>query len=181
MDRWPTMEPRSALVVLVREAEKFVAPFRAAHDPAAAAGMPAHVTVLFPFVSPSRVDDTILNRLRACFQVHQPFGFVLDRIKQLPGVICLAPEPDDPFRSLTLAVWAAFPECPPYEGKHADIVPHLTVGWSTDGQVLESMTLEFAAVARRCLPITARASEVTLMDNRHGPWTIAQTFALGRS
>jgi hypothetical protein len=143
--------------------------------------MPAHVTVLFPFVSPAQVDDTNLNRLRACFHAHQPFDFVLDRVKQLPGVICLAPEPDDPFRSLTLAVWAAFPECPPYDGKHPDIVPHLTVGCATDEQVLTSITRDLATVAERFLPIPASATEVTLMDSRHGHWAIAATFALGGS
>ncbi len=28
----------------------------------------------------------------------------------------LAPEPDEPFRDLTAAVWRAFPEQPPYGG-----------------------------------------------------------------
>lgn len=175
------MEPRSALVVLVPEAENLVARFRAAHDPVAAAGIPAHVTVLFPFVSPAQIDDRVLNRLRACLRAHQPFDFVLDRIKQLPGVIGLAPEPDDPFRSLTSAVWAAFPECPPYEGKHSDIVPHLTIGSATNERVLESITQDLAAMAERFLPIPVRATKVALMDNGQGPWAITMTFDLGRS
>lgn len=181
MDRWPMPEPQSALVVLTPEAEKLVAQFRASHDPAAAAGVPAHITVLFPFVSPARIGNTALNRLRALFCAHQPFDFRLIGIKQFPGVIYLAPVPADPFRSLTLAVWAAFPECPPYEGKHVDIVPHLTVGSATDEQVLAGMTQDLAAAAERVLPILVRATEVTLMDNRHGPWAVVTTFALGGS
>lgn len=39
----------------------------------------------------------------------------------------LAPEPE-PIRSLTAAVWHAFPDQPPYEGRFDDIVPHLTIG-----------------------------------------------------
>lgn len=104
-------EPQSALVVLVPEAEELVAPFRAAYDAAAAAGMPAHVTILFPFASPA---------------------------------------------------W------------------HLTVGSVTNEHVLERFTQEFAAAAERYLPLSGRATEIALMDNKHGSWTIVTTFSLGR-
>lgn len=117
MNRWPTPEPQSALVVLVPDAEKPVAPFRTTHDPAAAAGVPAHVTVLFPFVSPVQTDDSTLDCLRARFRVHRPFHFRLIGIKQFPGVIDLVPEPNASLRALTLVVWAAFPDCPPYARK----------------------------------------------------------------
>ena len=43
-------------------------------------------------------------------------------------VLWLAPDPAEPFRALTASVAAAFPEHPPYEGAHDDVVPHLTVG-----------------------------------------------------
>lgn len=39
----------SALVVLVPEAEALVKSFRDRHDPSAAAGVPAHITLLYPF------------------------------------------------------------------------------------------------------------------------------------
>jgi hypothetical protein len=39
----------SALVVLVPEAEAATKPFRDQYDPAAAAGVPAHITLLYPF------------------------------------------------------------------------------------------------------------------------------------
>jgi hypothetical protein len=42
----------SALVVLVPEAEVLVKPFRDRFDPLAAAGVPAHITLLYPFKHP---------------------------------------------------------------------------------------------------------------------------------
>jgi hypothetical protein len=39
----------SALVVLVPEAEAATKPFRDQYDPAAAARVPAHITLLYPF------------------------------------------------------------------------------------------------------------------------------------
>ena len=43
----------TALIVEVSEAEEAVHEWRARHDSVAARGVPAHVTVLFPFVAPS--------------------------------------------------------------------------------------------------------------------------------
>ncbi|HYN34704.1 MAG TPA: hypothetical protein VES40_18925 [Ilumatobacteraceae bacterium] len=44
---------RSALVVLVAEAETLISAHRLRHDPVAARGVPAHVTVLHPFAPSS--------------------------------------------------------------------------------------------------------------------------------
>jgi hypothetical protein len=46
---------QSAVLVPVPEAERAVSRHRARLDAAAALGVPAHVTVLFPFVPPSEI------------------------------------------------------------------------------------------------------------------------------
>ena len=43
-------------------------------------------------------------------------------------VLWLAPEPGQPFRALTTALHAAFPQYLPFGGIHPDVVPHLTIG-----------------------------------------------------
>jgi hypothetical protein len=53
------MEPaaqESALVVLVPAAEALVGVFRALYDPAVRVGVPAHITVLYPFVPTDKID-----------------------------------------------------------------------------------------------------------------------------
>jgi 2'-5' RNA ligase len=179
VNRWPKPEPQSALVILVPAAEELVARFRATHDPAAAAGVPAHITTLFPFRTPAQIDVTTIERLQACFCVYAPFDFELVGVKSFPGSIYLAPKPDDLMKTLTLAVWKAFPEHPPYEGKHSDIIPHLTVAQEAEEQVLRRIGSELGVVAERFLPLPARATEVALMDNSSGPWRVVTTFTLG--
>jgi 2'-5' RNA ligase len=94
----------SVLVALVPEAEALVKPFRDRYDPSAAAGMPAHVTLLYPFKLPDELDDALLANLRHCFARFAPFRFALTSISRFPvEVLYLAPEPDEPFRRLTLA------------------------------------------------------------------------------
>lgn len=157
-----------------------MAGFRAAYDPAAAAGVPAHITTLFPFRPPMQTDVMTIERLKACFRAYEPFEFELVGIKRFPGLLYLAPAPDDPLKTLTRAVWEAFPEYPPYDGKHPDIVPHLTVAQEADEQVLGRIGIDFGVVAARFLPLPVKATEVALMDNSSGPWKVVTTFTLGR-
>ena len=63
----------SAVLALIPAAESVVGPYRMRLDPTARAGVPAHVTVLYPFVPPSSItDDTVaeavgtLLRFRQC-------------------------------------------------------------------------------------------------------------------
>ena len=178
MSQWPTPRAQSALVVLVPEAEVLVARFRAAHDPVAAAGVPAHITILFPFQPPAQAEDAAIDRLKTCFSSHAPFAFKLASIERFPGMLYLAPAPDDPFRALTLRVWEAFPQYPPYEGRHPDIIPHLTVAAGLDDWTLAHVAEDLAVVAAPLLPIPAMASEVALMNNSSGPWKVVMTFPL---
>jgi hypothetical protein len=69
----------SALVFLVPEAEALVGRFRDRHDPAAAAGMPAHITLLYPFKSPDAIDAAVERALRQCFAPFAPFPSSLRR------------------------------------------------------------------------------------------------------
>ena len=52
--------PQSAFVVPVPEAEPWVKDLRERYDPIAAVGMPAHITVLFPFIPPDLLTDNDL-------------------------------------------------------------------------------------------------------------------------
>ncbi len=170
---------KSALVVLVPEAEDLVKPFRDEHDPPAAMGMPAHVTLLYPFIAPNEISLSVLDNLRQCFKRFVPFSFSFAELRRFPGVFYLAPEPDEPFRELTFAIWRRYPETPPYGGRHSDIVPHLCVAQLADEQHLDAVAEEFMRASTGKLPIHASADEVALMDNSSGRWQVHSTLRLG--
>jgi hypothetical protein len=170
----------TALIVLVPEADALVKPFRDQYDPSAAFGMPAHITLLYPFKPPNEIDEVTLNNLRRCFARFAPIQFSLSAIRRFPvEVLYLAPEPDEPFRQLTLAIWDQYPETPPYGGKWPAIVPHLSVAYLADEQKLSGITNDFVQASQRKLPIRATASEVALMDNPSGRWQIRAKLSLG--
>jgi len=143
--------------------------------------MPAHITLLSPFKPLDEVDERVLRDLRQCFARFAPIRFALGSILRFPTeVLYLAPEPDEPFRQLTLAIWDRFPETPPYGGKWPDIVPHLSVAWLLDERQLDRVTDDFIEAARGKLPIQAIAFEVAWMGNSSGRWLVHATFALGQ-
>jgi 2'-5' RNA ligase len=153
------------LVIAVPEAEPHVAALRLVHDSSAALGVPAHVTILFPFAPPESVDEEALAGLVAS---HSAFAFELASVEHFgEDVTYLAPVPADPFSVLTRAVAARWPDYPPYEGVHDEVVPHLTVG---------EARLELAPP----LPISCEAREVLLLEEEPGGhWRLRRRFPLG--
>ncbi len=173
---FPTALAQSAVVIPVPEAEGVVSGHRGRLDRAAALGVPAHVTVIFPFVAPAEMNAGVVAALAAAagavgaFECEFPatgwFG---------QDVLWLAPRPAGPFRALTHAVMAAFPGCLPYGGVHSDVVPHLTIGDRPAGSVAALRAAE--ADVLRSLPIRAHISRVWLMTGNAAPgsWqTIAE-------
>lgn len=168
------MSRRTGLLVPVPAAEPLVHAHRERWDPPAACGVPAHVTVLYPFVPPDEIDKAVLRSVTEALQPYAPFDFTLARVGRFEDVLYLAPEPADPFLALTDAVATRFPAHPPYAGRFAEVVPHLTVADSSNG-LPASLAAELAAG----LPITARAAEVWLMEEaRDDTWSTRAVFPL---
>ena len=161
------MQPtESAVVVRIPEAEPLVGRFRADLDVAAGLGVPAHVTVLAPFVAPNLVGDEMIGALAEAIASVRSFDVTFARVAWFDrSVLWLAPEPAEPFQALTDAVWRRFPDCPPYRGEHQDLVPHLTVGIDQPPDALESA----ARAIEPGLPVTATVSAAVLMRGSREP------------
>lgn len=169
----------SVLAIPVPEAEPLVGPFRREYDSSAAEGMPAHITINYPFLPGEIINDAVIRTLTRLFSEHRSFEFSLTTINRFPGVIYLEPTPDRPFRDLIEAVVGKFPQSPPYEGKFDDTPPHLTVALSDSREELEVIDSRFADACARSLPIKSRTREVWLFDNANRLWVRRNTFSLG--
>jgi 2'-5' RNA ligase len=163
---------RTALVVPVGWAEGVVEPWRRRYDDSAAAGMPAHVTVVYPFLRAREVDRSVDLALEETIRGIASFRFRLAGVGTFPGVVFLRPEPAEPFVELTRAIWERWPECPPYGGAHDEIVPHLTVATRPPSDAIAELEQQ--------LPLEGPADEVWLMEpDRRGRWVRRRSFALG--
>jgi 2'-5' RNA ligase len=165
------------LIVEVPEAEPAVLQFRERLDASAMFGVPAHITVLFPFMPPHAIDAAVLAELEQLFAGAHRFSVRLDHTDWFGDeVLWLAPQDPAPFRALTKRVHAAFPAFPPFEGQFDDVVPHLTVG---DRQPLSDLRAAEAAVQAH-LPVQARVTAVTLITKpaAGGRWSRTASFSL---
>ncbi|MFI6874894.1 2'-5' RNA ligase family protein [Streptomyces sp. NPDC050400] len=166
---------RSGLIVRVPEAEPAVRAWRDRLDPSARAGVPAHVTVLFPFLDASRIDQGVCAAIKEVLGGHRAFEARFDHCGRFPGVLYLAPEPDSHFRRLTEAIVERWPENPPFGGQIDDVVPHLTVAQGQDETVLEKAEADVLI----SLPIVAHVSAVELLVHDGTRWRQRASFPLG--
>lgn len=139
---------------------------RRQYDDSAALGVPAHLTILFPFLDPAAIDEAAIEDVLA---THEPFEFELISIETFEGGgTYLAPTRPERFVALTESVWERWPDHPPYGGTFEAIVPHLTLS-------------EAPLDCQLDLPIAARADAVTLIEEQaDGRWRSRRRFALGR-
>ena len=172
---------RSALVIAVPEAGRVVETWRERTcNDKPSIGIPAHVTLLFPFADPRDLDGE-LPRLERLFSGYGPFRFTLTELRRFPNVLYLAPTPATPFIALIAAVLVAYPDHPPYGGavpRHS-IVPHVTVA-SGDAAVLA----EAEAEVLTCLPIASHARDVVVLEEVEpdwGQWRTRARLPLGKA
>jgi 2'-5' RNA ligase len=141
------------------------------------AGVPPHVTILFPFVPPSAIDDGTVARLEVLVAHTKTFDVRFVSTGRFPGVLFLEPEPAEPFLALTQRIGGQFPEFPPYGGAFATPHAHLTVAQGEDA-VLDEAEREILPQ----LPLRARVREALLLvevEPGHGRWEIGVHLPLG--
>lgn len=169
----------SGIIVCVPEAEPVVGPLRERYDASARLGVPAHITLLYPFMPPDRIDASALERLRTAVSGAGEFNFSLATLGRFPTTVYLEPRPAAPFIALTERLVAEFPEYPPFAGEHPTVIPHLTVahGIAADPGSVEG---ELAAVLAAHGPIRATCSSIVLMENSGGRWVHMHVIPLTR-
>jgi len=167
-------------LVPVPAAERLVRAARLEHDPVAAAGVPAHITLVVPWVEPNRLasDVTILPALAETLADVKCFDFELTGIgwfdKFGKKVLWLSPEPAEPFCELTALLAERF-DTPPWAGKFTELIPHLTIGHAEADGPLEPV----AEVLRPGLPVHCRAEEVWAMVGDGYHWSVHAKVPLG--
>jgi len=170
-------EGESALLIPVPEAEELVGEWRSLYDPSSAAGVPAHITLLYPFIPRTEITADTIEELRAHFAATRAFSYRFPKLARFPGVVYLAPTPDRPIRRMIGQLAELYPEYPPYSGRFDDIVPHLTIADRRERLDLVLMNRVEGGIGRG-LPLEARATEVWLMTNRRKRWTKKARFPL---
>jgi 2'-5' RNA ligase len=172
---------QSALVVVVPEAEALVGGLRSRFDPSALVGVPAHISLLFPFAPRERLTADVLNRLRGAIGQFVRFEFTLARIDRFPETTYLVPEPGGPFAEMSAALALEFPDYPPYGGRFSEVIPHLTVA-DQNAEFAAVAAFELVEMLKRSGGVRSTCDTVTLLENSIGGcWRTYDSFPLKRS
>lgn len=154
------------MLVPVPAADSVVGRWRFEHDPVAAAGVPAHVTLVVPWLPPDQITEDDLEKLDDELSGVRAFDFSLARVDWFGRrVLWVAPEPAEPFRQLTARLAARF-GTPPWEDEFDEVVPHLTVAHAGEGVELVPIAADVATK----LPLLCRAEEVWVMVGEGARW-----------
>jgi 2'-5' RNA ligase len=165
---------RSAVVIPVR-LPTGLERIRRANAADAVLGVPAHLTLLYPFVPAERLVVQDRTRLEKAMAASPAFGYELWSIDRWPDTLYVAPRPKGPFEDLAARLAADWPDWPLYGGGHA-FEPHVTIAEPGIGAVEELAR----AVGRESLPARRRATQASLIVERsNGRWTSLWRFPLG--
>ena len=172
----------TVIIVPVPEAESAVDLLRRAHTSDGAEGMPAHVTLLYPFTDDSQLVAGRIAEVRRVLEPFAAFEFVLSEVRRFDNLpsesyVWLAPTPSSPFVAMVDELTRAFPEHPPFGGAFTTVVPHLTIAASTDEDLLSRVTNQIAD----SLPIKARAERACVMQRVGGVWRLRAEVLLSSS
>ena len=144
----------------------------------AADGVPAHLTLLHPFIEPDALDLAVRRRLADIARRHAPFAYRQVRMAEWPDAVYVAVDPTEPFKRLHRDLQAEFPEWPIYGGTTAafEFEPHITVA----DRVGKAEPDVRAARGWRALPRQARANAIEVIAT--GPdrrWGLVWRIRLG--
>ena len=143
----------------------------------AADGVPGHVTLLYPFVAPDRLDRRVRAAIAIVARHHAAFDYELAGPARWPDTIYASVEPAGPFLAIHRELADAFPDYPIY-GRPApfELVPHVTVA---EGDVVDDPA-RLTDPAWSTLPARRKAValEVIASDEK-GRWRLVWRLPLG--
>jgi 2'-5' RNA ligase len=144
---------------------------RRRHVPIAALGVPAHVTLLFPFIASPDLTELDRRRIAEILGRHRAFEYRLRRVRAWPTALYLEVVPETPFVRLVRALVSAYPAWVPYGGAFP-YVPHVTVA--------ELPSAEAPQIADPRRPLLRHADHATLIaQDEAGRWRTRWRFAVG--
>jgi hypothetical protein len=162
---------QTGLVIPVPTADALLASVGARYPGTVREGVPAHVSLLYPFVPAAELDERLTSALAELFDEQVPMlvGFV--ECYRRGGFVALRPDPIDGLTELLSKTHRRWPDVVPYEGLYGDVEPHLTVALRASEEA--AVTIEQEATAE--LPIAAELREAWLLAFE-GRWKLRGQF-----
>jgi hypothetical protein len=148
----------------------------AARSEAARRGLPAHISLLYPFLPADELDGDTVAEIAAVLEDRPEIEVRFERCHHTGGFVFLRPEPARPLTELVAALRDHWPHLRPYGGRFGDAVePHLTIAMGASPQDCAALAASLAPA----LPVTARLTEAWLATFA-GQWRLLRRFRFQR-
>lgn len=136
------MEYETALLIIPPpKVQTFAFSIREQYDTEWFNRVPAHITLLYPFVPSDQVDETTTRLNTICADL-SPFELTLDKYGKFENAVFLEPSNPEPILELYQHLSKAFPQYPIYEGEYGDdLHPHMTLARFEDPEEAEKIEL----------------------------------------
>lgn len=141
--------------------------------------IPFSLTLLYPWLPVAQVSEADLERLSSFFANRPPLEFDLTHVAEFPGIVAYAvPEPDDELRATMRALWALYPQCPPYGRRGFDPPPHATL--TRYANPINASLEQVKARVGPLLPVRCLITEATLQEEYElDRMRVLETFPFG--
>jgi hypothetical protein len=123
-------EGRTGLVIPVPAADALLEMVEARHPGSVRQGVPAHVSLLYPFLGMTELDERDTEVLRELFIQQEPMRVGFGECYRRGGFVALRPDSIEGLSDLRDKIRRRWPEVVPYEGIYGDVEPHLSAGRS---------------------------------------------------
>lgn len=167
---------QTGVVVPAPEAQPLLAAVADRFPEAVRSGVPAHLSLLYPFVPADSLDDHAISTLTDVFDATAPLPVKFTVGLRSGGFVALRPEPAEAVGALASAVRSYWPDVVPYEGRY-DAEPHLTVAMRTTEERAASIERELVP---DWVPLSAELREAWLVE-LDGQWQLRKRFTFGSS
>ncbi|MGH3823724.1 MAG: 2'-5' RNA ligase family protein [Pseudonocardiaceae bacterium] len=165
---------QTGLVIPVPAADPLLTLVETRHPGTVREGVPAHVSLLYPFVGAAELDERVTRALSELVAGHEPMPVEFVECYRSGGFVALRPDPIEGLTELTRKTRDRWPDMVPYEGVYGDVEPHVTVAMRASEET--AMTIEQEVTEQ--LPISAELREVWLVAF-DGRWTLQGRFEFG--
>ena len=165
---------QTGLVIPVPAADALLASVGTRYPGAVREGVPAHVSLLYPFVAAAELDERVTTALGELLVEQTPMRVRFAQCYRRDGFVALRPEPIEELKDLVSETRRRWPDVVPYEGIYEDVEPHLTVAMRCSEET--AVTIEQEVTAE--LPISTELREAWLVAFE-GQWTLRGQFKFG--
>jgi 2'-5' RNA ligase len=164
--------PETALVIVIALPSPLEA-LRRRSIADATDGVPAHVTLLYPFADEAQIDTSVLSTVAGIAARHRVMDLTLGEGRRFPDTLYASVEPESTVAALQADLAAAFATLPLYGGAF-DFVPHVSI---VEGRAASDPDA-LSAPAWATLPVKRTVDAVALITRRGSRWATRHRFPL---